>query len=541
MFHKDTRRERDQIMTSCTLDSLVPQDHLVRKIEAALDFSFIYDLTRDLYSSTTGRPSLDPVLLFKLVFLQYLFGIRSMRQTVREVEVNVAYRWFLGLGLTDPVPNYSTFSQNYIRRYKDSSVFEKIFEHILEQARALGYVNPQVLFVDSTHVKANANRNKKRRIEVEERVSRMKDLLDDEVVADREREGKRALKGLVPGEGDGSGESKEREGRSVRGETSGENRGSDEGEERSGKRGGGTPARRPDTGDVPVRVVVRERTVSTTDPESGLFCKGEHERQFAYSAHTVCESNAFILGYTVTGANVHDSVAFPDLYDSVRGRYPQITYVVADAGYKTPGVCKQIMDDGRIPILPYTRPTGSTSGTIHPLKSFRYDKEKDRYLCPAGQVLTYRTTTREGRREYKADRTTCRSCGERERCTTSRTGERVVTRHLWSDYLDHAESLRLLPGIRELYRRRSQTIERIFADGKERHCLRYTLYRGRARVTMQIGLIYACMNLKKLAKKMAKDPRFGPLSSLRSFLRRLLLEISPFTLWITPYTASICE
>ena len=107
------------------LDGLVPENHLVRKIENAIDFSFIYDKVKDLYSPL-GAPSIDPVVLIKIVLIQYLFGIPSMRQTIREIEVNVAYRWFLGYSLTEKIPHFSTFNKNYERRFKNTDLFEAI-------------------------------------------------------------------------------------------------------------------------------------------------------------------------------------------------------------------------------------------------------------------------------------------------------------------------------------------------------------------------------------------------------------------------------
>ena len=85
----------------------------LRVIDKAIDWTFIYDLVEDKYSPDFGRPSMDPVMLIKIPFIQYLYGIRSMRQTIREIEVNVAYRWFLGLEMLDPVPHFSTFGKNY--------------------------------------------------------------------------------------------------------------------------------------------------------------------------------------------------------------------------------------------------------------------------------------------------------------------------------------------------------------------------------------------------------------------------------------------
>ena len=112
------------------MNDMVPRDHLLRKIDRAINWNFIYDLVEDKYCADNGRPSLDPVLLMKLVFIPYLYGIRSMRQTVREIEVNVAYPWFLGLDMLDEVPHFSTFGKNYTRRFKDTDLFEQIFAYL---------------------------------------------------------------------------------------------------------------------------------------------------------------------------------------------------------------------------------------------------------------------------------------------------------------------------------------------------------------------------------------------------------------------------
>ncbi len=108
MMTKKIDKKRDQMMVFC-MDDMVPQDHLLRLIDRAIDWSFIYDLVEGTYCHDNGRPSMDPVMLIKIPFIQYLYGIRSMRQTIREIEVNVAYRWSLGLDMMDPVPHFSTF------------------------------------------------------------------------------------------------------------------------------------------------------------------------------------------------------------------------------------------------------------------------------------------------------------------------------------------------------------------------------------------------------------------------------------------------
>lgn len=135
-------------------EELIPEDHLLRKIDEAIDFDFIYDKVKHLYSPI-GRPSIDPVVLFKMLLVGYLYGIPSERRLEEEVKLNLAYRWFVGLQLDDPVPDHSTFSQNRRRRFKDASVFEDIFKHVIRLCIEKGLVTGELVVTDSTHVKAN--------------------------------------------------------------------------------------------------------------------------------------------------------------------------------------------------------------------------------------------------------------------------------------------------------------------------------------------------------------------------------------------------
>ena len=162
MMTKDADKKREQMMMF-SMDDMVPKDHMLRKIDRAINWNFIYDLVEDKYCADNGRPSMDPVMLIKIPFIQYLYGIRSMRQTIKEIEVNVAYRWFLGLDMLDPVPHFSTFGKNYTRRFKDTGLFEQIFSHILEECMKFHLVDTSTIFVDSTHVKACANSKKMRK------------------------------------------------------------------------------------------------------------------------------------------------------------------------------------------------------------------------------------------------------------------------------------------------------------------------------------------------------------------------------------------
>lgn len=177
-----------------SLDSLVPQDHILRKIAKYIDFSFIDELVKDLYCHDNGRPAVDPKVLVKILLLGYLFGIRSERQIIKEVQVNVAYRWFLGYGLTDKIIDASTISQNRRRRFNGTDVFQQIFDNIVLQAMEHKLVSGKVLYTDSTHLKANANKRKFIEQQVEKSVKDYVEELDKAVEEDREAHGKKQLK-----------------------------------------------------------------------------------------------------------------------------------------------------------------------------------------------------------------------------------------------------------------------------------------------------------------------------------------------------------
>lgn len=132
------------------MDDLVAQDHLVRIIEDGIDFTYLYPRVKNRCGST-GRASIVPVILFKLLLINILFGINSTRKTCKECKVNLAYRWFLRLEIDEEIPNYSTWSQKYIRRYKDSNIFNEIFDCILSQSMMNGFVDMAKKYPGNVH------------------------------------------------------------------------------------------------------------------------------------------------------------------------------------------------------------------------------------------------------------------------------------------------------------------------------------------------------------------------------------------------------
>lgn len=444
MLHKENPDYNRNQYGFYTLDELVPTDHFLRQVDEVIDFDFIYNLVEDTYSSDNGRPSLDPIMLVKIPLIQCLYGIRSMRQTIKDIEVNTAYRWFLGLILDDKVPHFTTYGKNYSRRFQEKELISEIFTRVLNQALAAGLIDPSEIFVDGTHIKAAANNHKYSKQLVEQQAKFMSDQLELEIDLDRRKHAKKSLK--------------------------------------------------------PAESVAKEKKISTTDPDSGWFHKGEHKEVFAYSAQVACDKHGWALAYSVEAGNVHDSQAFPALFSKIESFKPN--YLIADSGYKTPAIAKFLLDQTITPVFPYTRPRGK-KGYLRP-KDFVYDEYFDCYLCPENQELTYRTTTRDGYREYKSNPKICVNCPLLSVCTESQNHQKVVTRHLWKDGLEICEDIRHQRGMKERYQKRKETIERLFGTAKEYHNLRYTRERGKSKMEDKVGLTLACLNIKKLVKMMAR-------------------------------------
>jgi transposase len=451
MLRKPTPQQTAFEMVS--LEGLVPKDHLLRKIEAAIDFSFIHDRVAGLYCPDNGRPPLDPTLMFKALFIGYLFGVRSERQLVREIEVNVAYRWFLGLQLTEPVFDASTLSQNRRRRFNGTTVAQDIFDAIVEQAIAKGLVDGTVLYTDSTHLKANANKNRYDLAVVAKSRSDYWDALDDAIDQDREAHDKPSLK------------------------------------------------------PKPRDPVAKETKVSRTDPQSGYMVRDGKPKGFFYLDHRTVDGRLGIITDTyATPANVHDSIVYLGRLDRQRERFGfDVGAVGLDAGYATSGIAKGLAERGIPGVIGYRRPTPPRPGMMAS-RQFRYEAAADGYRCPQGQLLNYATTDRTGYRHYKSDPNICRSCPLLASCTSSRNATRLITRHVWADARERTDAHRLTPWGKRIYKRRKETVERSFADAKQLHGHRYARFRGLLAVTAQCLLAAAAQNIKKMALALAPKP-----------------------------------
>ena len=214
-----------------------------------------------LYCKDNGRPAIDPVMLFKMLFIGYMFGIPSERRLVREIKVNVAYRWFLNLKLTDNVPHHSTISQNRRRRFNGTDVFRQMFNDLVEMAYDRGFIEGKILYTDSTHIKADANNRKYRKVLVEASTRAYLDDLEKAVNEDRKAHGRSSL----------------------------------------------PPAdKNPDDN-------LREIRRSTTDPDSGYMVReGKPEGFFHLETRTTDDANNLITDTHITPGNVRDSNIYLD-------------------------------------------------------------------------------------------------------------------------------------------------------------------------------------------------------------------------------------
>jgi len=469
----DSRQIR---MEFVSIEELVPRDHLLRKIDRVIDFEFIREKVKGLYCADNGRPAVDPVVLFKMLFLGYLYGVRSERQLVREIQVNVAYRWFIGFGLTDKIVDASTFSQNRRRRFTESTVYQEIFDEIVQQGIRRKLIGGRVLYTDATHLKASANKNKFKKEQIEQSTRGYLAELEAAIDADRKAHDKKPL---------------------------------------------------PQTEREPER---KEVKVSTTDPDSGYMVRDGKPEGFFYLDHrTVDGKHNLITDTHVTAANVHDSIPYLERLDRQRERFGfDVEAVGLDAGYMTAPICKGLEEREIFGVIGYRRPT-HRDGYLRK-RDFVYEAERDGYFCPNGQLLTYRTTNREGYREYRSDPRLCRDCPLLASCTQNAQKIKTVTRHVWEESRERVDAHRLTDEGRQLYKRRKETIERSFADGKELHGQRYVRMRGLLRAQEQCLLAAACQNMKKMALILCRKPK-STLSALMGVvwgaMRPLLSNLWP--------------
>ena len=431
-----------------TLDELVPEESLFRKIDKYIDFTFIYEKVKDLYCSNNGRYSIDPVVLFKLVFIQALDGLKSMRKTCEKIKVDLEYRWFLGIPLGEPTPHYSTFSQNYIRRFQGTDVFEEIFVEIVEQAIKYNLVKGETFFTDSTHKKANANKNKFHE-EVQKVVHQRKEWLEKEINEERKKQRKKEF-------------------------------------------------------EFTEKIEEKKVKVSDTDNESGYYHRDNKEKGFMYLDHRTVDSKCnIIVDCHITKGNVHDSKPYIERMEYIKKKFGfKIKEVGVDSGYDTLEIKKYFEDNKIFGVIAYRRyQQGDTQIRKY---EFKYNKDKDYYVCPkTGIIIPYTgKIDREGYKWY-SNKENCKGCPHINECC-KKQGYRVIRRLICEELNENSRDRRLSERGKELYKLRKEKIERSFADSKNNHGYRYAMYKGIEKNQNYTWLICAAQNMKNISLKLQK-------------------------------------
>jgi transposase len=452
-----TERRNTQLkMYSLTIEEMVPQGHFLRKLDSMVDFSFIYDEVRDLYSAV-GRPSIDPVILIKSLLLGYLYGIQSERYLEMEIQVNIAFRWFLRLDLDETVPDHSTMSQNRRRRFNGTPLFRKMFEKVLGDCVAKGLADGKLILTDSTHIKADASHACATVIEVEKEASAYMELLDKYEAEERaklESDGKIAPKKL----------------------------------------------RKTKVSDV--KKV--EKTVYSSDPEAGKLGRPGKPVGAHYLDHQAIDAkNGIIVDVEVTPGNVNDSgpyLAQLERVEEVTGL--KIETIAADSGYDT-SLIHKVLDERKITAFMPKKDFGGGKKAEFVKKDFVYDETADTFDCPNGCKLPLRCVQRGESavmREYRAETKDCANCPHREKCIAPSQQSRKLQVNIFeSVYQKHHENDGS-PEYRSALKARQIWCEGTFAAQKRVHNLKQMLRVGLEATYDHCLLSATAINLKRMIK-----------------------------------------
>ena len=436
---------RQMKMAFVTLDELMPETHFLRELDRLVSFDFIYDKVSDLYSST-GRPSVDPVVLIKMLLIGYLYGIDSERRLEQEITVNIAYRWFLGIDLDERVPDHSTISQLRRRKFDGTSVFRDVFDEIVRKCIETGLVSGKLLMTDSTHIRANANHEMREIIEVPDTPTEYMQKLDREAYE----------LGFIkePIEYDTS--------------------------------------------------KTKSVTKSSTDPECGMMKRPGKPVGFHYLDHQTCDAeNGIITDVYVTAGNEHDSTPHTQRLEYQIDKFEMKTEAIcADASYDSGEVHNAMLNRNIKTFIPERTRSGTPNyePAFDP-KVFTYDEEQDIYVCPAGKVLRYSGYRKKDRRKrYTAKKADCLSCQYKEQCNGHTKNPRMIDRTLHEKARSIQRQNIDTPEYRAAMRLRKIWCEGNFSHQKANHNLTRTRKRGIERVTEQCLLSACALNLKRLVK-----------------------------------------
>ena len=428
------------------LEDQVPETHLLRLIEKHISFAFVREKLKDRYSET-GRPSIDPELLLRILLIGYLYGITSERKLVEELRMHLAWRWFTGLGFDQEIPHHSTFSKNRHGRFQESKLFEELFEQIVRQCMDVGLVQGKHLSVDGSFVEANASKASR---------------IPREQLAEAAQVNQTARQYLV--------ELKEQN---------------------------------------PVEEPVHEQDqVSTTDPDSTYATKGGTPARLGYyDNYLVDNASCVIVGVQATAARMsQETVAAQDMLDRFarwQGRVPDS--VAADTTYGNGEFLQWLAERD---ITPYMRTRDSIHRKNSPFygpERFTYEPEHNRYICPAGQPLNYGGRNRRNRTlAYIGTRKRCGACSQKAQCTSG--AFRYLAIHKDEAARQRARDLANTPEFVNAQRERKK-VEALFAELKNQIGLRRLRLRRLKFVREQFFLAAAAQNIKRLVRFLSQEPR----------------------------------
>lgn len=461
-----------------TLDRLVPENHYVRALDAAFDWSFVRKLAAKKYSHL-GQPSVDPVVLVKMAVLGYWEGVRSERQMCRTAEVNVAWRWFLNYEFEEPIFNHSVLTK--FRRRMGQEFFRECLAEVVRACCERGLVRGHTLYVDATLTDADASLDSTRSRALLEQLR--KDDVDEYVAAlhvvNDEKDDDERPSGPTP----------PREKRA---------------------RGRGLKA----SGKPPASERIANRMMSSrTDGDAELFRKEGEPIRLCHKAHFAVDSGPakIITAVVPTAATEHDSHDLPAViaeHERNVGRTP--TTLVADKGYSAKAAYRDLDERGIEALIPPKRYANSQGGEVR--EAFTFDAERNSYWCPSGHELKeFSVAYPRHCTEYRPAPRTCVNCPQKPVCAPGK-GDRSVHRH-WNQSLVDAAAERLATRRgRRLYRRRMHICEAPNAELKVQGTLRRARFRGRTSTAIQQfgeAMTYNLKRLSRPARYLVEEPAAG--------------------------------
>ncbi len=486
-------------LVAVSLEELVPQDHFYRHLQKVLDLSFVYDLVRESYA-VAGRPSIDPVVFFKLQLVMFFEDIRSERLLMRQVADRLSVRWYIGYDLDEPLPDHSTLSK--IRQRYGLEVFRRFFEAIVQQCQEAKLVGGKELYFDSTQVNANADLDSLApRFAVEAREAIQEHLA--------------ALFAPEPGKPENGEASNRDEGpaeqlpvdtsspsplslptvisQAQREELAIDNVARHDWIAEGGKQEREVHGKYQRTADL---------RISTTDPDATPMRLKGGGTHLGYHTHYVVDGGKrrIMLAVLVVPGEVMDNQPMLDLLWYVYFRWRvRPRHVTGDTKYATIENIKALEDAHIRAYVPL--PDWEHKTPYYGPAQFTYDALHDQYRCPQGQLLfPFHREEQAHLVEYRAPAGTCNACPLKIHCTPSKRG-RHLHRSFFADYQEHVKGYHQTQAYQKAMNKRKVWVEPLFAEAKDWHGMRRFRLRRLWRVNCEALVIATGQNLKRLLQK----------------------------------------